>query len=341
VANATQCNLATRIYDPTTSTCQPKPTRTIFFFHKDLQGSMRVATDEVGRVFQYVDYLPNGRPWVAGQSTIKDTPYLFAGGWTDTTYDLVNFGDRWYEPREESFASTEPLLEDDPYAAVDDPSVLAAYTYASSNPLRYVDPDGRASKTASNGYDLGANYEKHESGNITISPARRADREAPAITFGGRYSNDANGQKVQKAFSDFKDAVDRYTTILSIKTEDGVRKVRVFGGTVSKKDVGGQTAPDPGPGDSGSDDAAPPSGPPQQVSAPPQPTASDSSAQGPAASGQGGSAASASGGGSSAAQPSPPADDAASSGDDAASPPPAQPPPPHAASPNAAGPDDI
>ena len=39
------------------------------------------ATDEVATVFQYVDYLPNGRPWVAGQSTIKDTPYLFAGGW--------------------------------------------------------------------------------------------------------------------------------------------------------------------------------------------------------------------------------------------------------------------
>ena len=90
---------------PASSTRRPapasrRPTRTIYFLHKDLQGSLRVATDEVGNVFQYVDYLPNGRPWVAGQSTIKDTPYLFAGGWTDTTYDLVNFGERWYEPRE-------------------------------------------------------------------------------------------------------------------------------------------------------------------------------------------------------------------------------------------------
>ena len=274
-------------------------------------------------MFQYVDYLPNGRPWVAGQSTIKDTPYLFAGGWTDTTYDLVNFGERWYEPREESFVSTEPLLEDNPYAAVSDPTVLSAYTYAASNALRYVDPDGRAPITADNGYDLGDNYKKHESGNISISVERRAAREAPAIRPFG-YSNGADGQARQKSFADIKDNAERYTTILSIKTEDGVRKIRVFGGTVDTKNVGDQVAPDPGPADSGSDDAGPAQGPPQQVSAPAQPAASVAADQGPASSGQGGSAGSAAGG-SGSGPPAPPQADAAPGGDDAPAPPPPPP----------------
>ena len=46
----------------------------------------------------------------------------------------MNFGDRWYEPREDGFISTDSLLEDNPYAAVNDPWVLSAYTYASVEP---------------------------------------------------------------------------------------------------------------------------------------------------------------------------------------------------------------
>lgn len=252
VAPVSQCNLATHVYDEATGTCQPKETRTVHFLHKDLQGSLRVATDETGKVFQYVDYLPTGRPWVAGQSTIKDTPYLFAGGWTDVTYDLVNFGERWHDSREQNFLSPEPLLEEEPYAVVDDPSLLAAYTYAASNPLRFVDTDGRAPEVASTGYILGRNNKKHQEGDITISVAARAARPAPAITFGGRYGNNAKGQALQKSFQKMYDNAERFTTILSFSTKEGVSKIRVFGVTVRKS--GDKVAPDPGPGDSGADD---------------------------------------------------------------------------------------
>jgi RHS repeat-associated protein len=331
VTDASECDLTRQIFDPATSTCQPKESRTVHFLHKDLQGSLRVATDEVGKVFQYVDYLPTGRPWVAGQSTIKDTPYLFAGGWTDTTYDLVNFGERWYDPREENFLSPEPLLEEEPYAVVDAPSILSAYTYASSNPLRFVDPDGRVDRLASTGFNLGQNFEKHQAGDVTISPSQRANRESPAITFGGRYSNDAKGQALGDAFKKHADRAERFSTILSISTENGETTVRIFGGKVP---------PDPGPGDTGADNddaimnQVAPVGNPAQPDA--QPAAQQGAGDGRGdADGQG----DADGPGDAGAAAPPP--DAGGDGEDAPAPDPPPPPDPAPAAPSADGPDSL
>jgi RHS repeat-associated protein len=338
VDDVSDCDVAKRVFDTDTSTCQPTEERTIHFLHQDLQGSLRVATDEVGNVFQYIDYLPTGRPWVAGQSTTKDTPYLFAGGWTDTTYDLVNFGERWYDPREQNFLSPEPLLEEEPYAAVDDPSLLAAYTYAASNPLRYVDPDGRAPKrvtVAIDRFDVGANHEKHQRGDISISVAKRAKRKSPAITFGGRYTNNAKGQQLGEAFVKHADRAERFSTILAISTEDGVRKIRVFGITVNKKDVPDKIAPDPGPGDTGADhdDAAPVA--PDPVGKQPAPDAAPAADQA-SASAQANADAGGKPGDAGATTPPP---DAGGDGADAPAPPPPPPPPPPSAAPSADGPD--
>lgn len=340
-----ECDPATRVYDTTTGTCQPKETRTIHFLHKDLQGSLRVATDEVGVVFQYVDYLPTGRPWVAGQSTTKDTPYMFAGGWTDTTYDLVNFGERWYDAREQNFLSAEPLLEESPYAAVDDASLLSAYTYAASNPLKYVDPDGRAPKFAKNGYALGdeATYEKHEAGNITVAVASREARAAPAITFGGRYSNDATGQSTAQAFKDREDKIQRYATLLTIATENGERKIHVFGKLVDKKRVGDHAAPDPGPGNSGAqpDNGLPAA--PDPAGAPDPPSADDAASRSDddgSSSSQSGAGDGAGDAGAGAPSPDVGSDRDSDSDDDVglSRPPPL---PPRPAAPSSAGPSDV
>jgi RHS repeat-associated protein len=274
---------------------------------------------------------------VAGQSTTKDTPFLFAGGWTDQTYDLVNFGARWYDPREQNFLSTEPLLEESPYAAVDDPSLLAAYTYASSNPLRYVDPDGRANRAVT-GFDLGDNHEKHQQGHITISVARRENREAPKITFGGRYSNNQSGQELSDAFQKHSDRADRFSTILSISTEDGVQKIRVFGITAKKTQVGDQASPGNSPADSGAAANAGPQPPPRpQNGAPPPPAANDAANQPAGAPADGGGPGDDGAGAANAAAPPPPAADG---GQNNPPPPAPQPPPrPAAAAPAADGPD--
>jgi RHS repeat-associated protein len=260
--------------------CDPGPDLTIHFLHSDLQGSLRVATDERGGVFQYLEYLPTGAPWVAGQSRIKDTPYLFAGGWTDATYKIVNFGERWYDPREQRFSSPEPLLLDDPGTVVNDPSLLAAYTYASSNPLRYVDRGGRAP------FDLGANNEKHLQGDVSISVTRREARSAPAITFGGRYSNDAAGQATQASFQKHADRAERFTTVLSIETDR--KRVRIFGKTVTK-----QPAPAAAPGQTGATTprTTPPTTTPPARPTTPAPTSGATAGTGTAGGAVGGSGA--------------------------------------------------
>jgi RHS repeat-associated protein len=247
VVDATQCTSG-QLFDPATSTCQPRTARQLYFVHKDLQGSLRVVTDSVGGVFQYADYLPTGRPWVLGQSTIKDTPYLFAGGWTDPTYDMINFGERWFENREQQFYSTEPLLEDDPMAVVDDPRLTSAYSYAASNPLRYVDPSGRKPSPAQSTTAVGASQTAASGG-----PRRRADRSRPARPSGSRGSPSAAAAASRRPrrtpkFTKAQDKVDKYTTVLSIQTEDGVRTIRVFGRKVSEKDT---NAPAPATGASG------------------------------------------------------------------------------------------
>jgi hypothetical protein len=61
---------------------------------------------------------------------------------------LYNLDARWSEPRVQFFYSTDPLLVQSPRAPINDPALLAAYTYAEDNPVRLVDRDGRAPESA-------------------------------------------------------------------------------------------------------------------------------------------------------------------------------------------------
>jgi RHS repeat-associated protein len=114
-----------------------------YYLHKDLQGSTNVATDDEALVFQHLEYFPSGEPWVVEESNQYQTPYLFTGSYWEENRRLTNHGERWYDAREMFFYSPEPLLSEDPPAAIDDPAMLPAYTYAESNPLRLVDITGR------------------------------------------------------------------------------------------------------------------------------------------------------------------------------------------------------
>ncbi|MEA2355665.1 MAG: hypothetical protein QOD61_1794, partial [Solirubrobacteraceae bacterium] len=119
-----------------------------YFLHKDLQGSTNMVTDNSGLTFQHLEWFPAGEPWIVEQSTDGRTPYQYTGGYLDDTRNLTNLGARWYEPREQFLYSPDPALTDDPARAVDDPASLAAYSYAESDPLRFVDLTGRTVSAA-------------------------------------------------------------------------------------------------------------------------------------------------------------------------------------------------
>jgi RHS repeat-associated protein len=115
----------------------------IYYLHKDLQGSTNVVTDRVGKVFQHHEYVPTGQAWVDEASTIFRTPYQFGGGYVDEDHDLVNFGQRWYEPGVQAFTSVDPALTSDPMEIVAEPTLRSSYAYANNNPLTNVDSTGQ------------------------------------------------------------------------------------------------------------------------------------------------------------------------------------------------------
>jgi RHS repeat-associated protein len=115
----------------------------IYYLHKDLQGSTNIATDRTGKVFQHHEYFPTGEVWIDEASTVFRTPYQFGGGYTDEDHDLINFGQRWYEPGTQAFLSVDPILTQDPGAIVESPELRGSYAYANNNPLSYVDSSGQ------------------------------------------------------------------------------------------------------------------------------------------------------------------------------------------------------
>lgn len=127
-----------RVYDDGT----PEDKR--YFLQKDLQGDTNLVTDPNGAIYEHFEYFPGGEIWVQEHSDTHHTPYTVAGGYYDETRALLDFGQRWYEPREQFFYQPDPVLTDAPTRAVDDANLLSAYTYAEDNPVRLVDRDGRA-----------------------------------------------------------------------------------------------------------------------------------------------------------------------------------------------------
>jgi RHS repeat-associated protein len=114
-----------------------------YFLHQNLQGSTNIVTDDLGLVFQRLEYFPAGEIWIHEHGDIHRTPYLYADAYFDEFRDLISFGDRWYDPQEQFLYSSDPVLFDDPDDVIADPALLPAYSYAQSNPMSLVDPGGR------------------------------------------------------------------------------------------------------------------------------------------------------------------------------------------------------
>jgi RHS repeat-associated protein len=154
-----------------------------YFLHKDLQGSTNIVTDNGALVFQHLESFPGGETWVHEHSDIHRTPYLYAGGYLDEVRQLVNFGERWYEPREQFLYSADPVLAEDPLQVIGDPALLPAYSYAESNPLRLIDRSGRAPSSVRAAFSMASAL---LSGRQDPATARFAVRAAQSVVAAAR-----------------------------------------------------------------------------------------------------------------------------------------------------------
>jgi len=246
-----------------------------YFLHKDLQGNTNVVTDPLGNTFQHQEYFPTGEVWVAENSTVFRTPYQFGGGYTDEVRDLINFGDRWYDPIRELMYSPDPVLVDDLMAIVAEPSLRWAYAYAGSNAIGNIDPSGRQFTTAQAKAYINANMT--DARRIVAADAQRQAqlvKAAPKYLPKGLVAMAVDIDKVERAQKKFDkiDDVAKPFVELNISTGDISLSPGLFKQFVVRKgnkaEPGVLTRKDPQP-DIGAPPLQPSRKPPKPLPKPP------------------------------------------------------------------------
>ncbi|MBP5402433.1 MAG: RHS repeat-associated core domain-containing protein, partial [Treponema sp.] len=125
-----------------------------------------LVTDCNGDEYQRIEYTPYGETWIDLKtqiSLIAKLPYKFSAKELDEETGLYYYGARYLDPRMSRWISADPAMntgEYFPVAPVDDnarrhnqnlPGMGGIfnhingnlYAYASNNPIKYTDPDGR------------------------------------------------------------------------------------------------------------------------------------------------------------------------------------------------------
>jgi len=120
--------------------------QTVEYYSLDAIGSVRVVTDRQGKVIERHDYLPFGEECITGPCASNPgvgagQSRKFTGKERDPEGGLDYFGARYYGSIGGRFTTVDPVM--DQGTALVDPQRWNRYAYATNNPLRYVDPDGR------------------------------------------------------------------------------------------------------------------------------------------------------------------------------------------------------
>ncbi|WP_305880038.1 RHS repeat domain-containing protein [Treponema sp. OMZ 787] len=139
-----------------------------YYYHSDHLGSAQFVTDWRGKQYEHIEYTPYGELWVEEVAAGLDKlPFRFTGKELDEETGLYYYGARYLDPKYSRWLSGDPALgEYIPKAPIDDEAKkhnenlpgmggiyntvnLHVYHYADNNPVKYIDPDGRKSRSIS------------------------------------------------------------------------------------------------------------------------------------------------------------------------------------------------
>lgn len=137
----------TRVHD--------SPDVLLYYQTHDLTDTSYLVTDNF-KLLEHFLVLPSGQPWVQELSNLNRVKYPFAGGYYDGAKHIYGLGDRWYDPKDGLFYSTDPVLVGNLDATGADPGLLDAYSYAANNPTTYVDETGNQPVSAQLGHRVAA-----------------------------------------------------------------------------------------------------------------------------------------------------------------------------------------
>ena len=107
----------------------------VYYYHPDHLGSSSYITDVNGEVTQHIEYFAFGETFLEEHSNTDRTPYLFNGKELDEETGLYYYGARYYDAKTSVWQSADPKAEKYPNRS--------PYEYGASNPIVYIDPDGR------------------------------------------------------------------------------------------------------------------------------------------------------------------------------------------------------
>ena len=106
-----------------------------FFYHSDHLGSTSYITDKDANITQFDAYLPYGELLVDEHTSSEEMPYKFNGKELDQETGLYYYGARYMNPIASIWYGVDALMEKHPN--------LGGYVYSTSNPIKFVDTNGK------------------------------------------------------------------------------------------------------------------------------------------------------------------------------------------------------
>ena len=128
-----------------------------YYYHADHLQSAQFITNARGEQYEHIEYTPYGELWIEEVAAGLDKlPFRFTGKELDEETGLYYYGARYLDPKYSRWLSGDPALGEYVPSPGTEPSKLAGmggvyntinlhvYHYSNNNPIRYLDPDGRA-----------------------------------------------------------------------------------------------------------------------------------------------------------------------------------------------------